>query len=446
MPKARANTKPKSEAEVVVEKEEQNGEESHLPAIASSPATLSEGTYALAMLSDEEFKSRMLVLKRGRDRVQVLQRELMVPEEDYGLIPNTPKPTLFKSGAEKLCQFYRLAAEMKVQRIDGDNETSPPLTFDAQCYLHLGDTDGPVVATGHGTANGWEKRYLRGGSKKCPKCEAVGSLIVAKFGKYPGGWHCFAKKGGCSTDFPKDDPEIASQTDTKGAVTDAHDLGNTLMKMAEKRAFVDATLRATATSGLFTQDVAEDPRDDEDTVVTSGGAVVDGSTGEVRGRQDVAMMEAVAPGADTLEAQDAAGDQDAAATASLNEMAAAGSAADPATGKIDADAIDTKGEPEFRPSNVEGIGRGGVTEKATSAQIEEVKKLAREVPVEGQDKPGLGPWRLADEIAELFQGGIDSTTLPDDRGGAGREVATFLHTMSADDMGKLITHLRKMGG
>lgn len=411
---------------------------------ASSPAVMSEGTYALAMLSDDEFQSRLEVLKRGRDRVKVLQESLMIPGEDYGLIPNTPKPTLFKSGAEKLCQFYRLAARLEVEVTYGDNESTPPLAFSATCYLHLGSLDGPVVATGHGNANGWEKRYIRGGSKACPDCGAT-ALIVGKYGKNAGGWYCFPKKGGCGKDFPKNDPAIVSQTDTKGAVTEAYDLANTLMKMAEKRAFVDATLRATATSGLFTQDVVEDPRDDEDTVVTEGGAVVDGSTGEVRGREDSGYYEKHGTNPNEQAVDDEQSRHDAAAAE--HQRVAAETGAYVAKGE-DVEKVlgrpDPLDEPEFRSSNVEGIGRGGVTDKPTDAQLNEISRLAKAIQVEGEAKPGLGPWKLADEISTVVGGGIDSTELPEDRGEAGKQVAAFLRTMDPNDVGNLITALRRM--
>ena len=138
-----------------------------LPSVAAGG--MDAGTFALAMLSDDDFDERLVILKRGRDRMARIQRELMIDGEDFGLIPNTPKPTLYKSGAEKLAQIYRLAARLETSFTTGDNSQSPPLTYDAICFLHLGSFDGPVVASGHGTANSWEKRYRREGKKVCPK-------------------------------------------------------------------------------------------------------------------------------------------------------------------------------------------------------------------------------------------------------------------------------------
>jgi hypothetical protein len=97
-----------------------------------------EGTYALAMLSDEDFEARLDLLKKGRERIARAQKEYMVVEEDYGTIQGTPKPTLFKPGAEKLLQLYGLVARIETQFVAGDNVTTPPLTFNADAYIHRG--------------------------------------------------------------------------------------------------------------------------------------------------------------------------------------------------------------------------------------------------------------------------------------------------------------------
>ncbi len=163
------------------------------------------GTAALAEMDEGEFRRRLTALVRGRARLQQIHTELMTPEIDYGIIPGTGKPTLLKAGAEKLLHFYRLSCEFIpiIQR--GDGETEPWLTVVTECRAHVGDLAGPVVATGHGAAASWEKRYRRGG------------------------------------------PEVES----------AYDMLNTLLKMAAKRAMVDTALRATATSGLYSQDLED---------------------------------------------------------------------------------------------------------------------------------------------------------------------------------------------
>lgn len=224
---------------------------------AEEPPDFRAGTAALAMLADDEFEVRLEAMRRGRERITRIHRELMDPETDYGVIPGTNKPTLLKSGAEKLCDFYRLAAAFHPEIRIGDGESAPPITVVTECRLHLGTLDGPVVNTGHGAANSWERRYrYRRGERTCPACEKTGTIIKGR-AEFGGGWTCWAKKGGCGAKWRDDAPEIVDQPVGDVENGDPYDLLNTLLKIAEKRAYVDATLRATATSGLYSQDAPE---------------------------------------------------------------------------------------------------------------------------------------------------------------------------------------------
>jgi hypothetical protein len=214
------------------------------------------GTLALAAMSEEQFEARIVQLKAGRQRIARIQQELLRPDVDYGLIPGTQKPTLLKPGAEKLCDFYRYAADF--EPTVEYSEVGPPIRVLMRCRLHLGSLDGPVVAIGYGEANSWEKRYrYRSGGLTCPKCGAVGSLTTGPTSR--GSHWCIPDKGGCGQNISVEDAKNAERVE-KVENPDPYDLANTLVKMAEKRAHIDATLRATATSGLFTQDVEDQPR------------------------------------------------------------------------------------------------------------------------------------------------------------------------------------------
>ena len=166
-----------------------------------------QGVAALAALTEDEFQRRMQVLQQGRERVKQIKASLMEQGTDYGLIPGTgDKPTLLKPGAEKLAEFYRLAAEVILHERHGDGVVTPLIGYVAECRLHLGSTDGPVVAVGWGVCTNWERKYRYRRDKENP---------------------------------------------------DPWDQANTIAKMAEKRAFVDGVLRATASSALFTQDLED---------------------------------------------------------------------------------------------------------------------------------------------------------------------------------------------
>jgi hypothetical protein len=200
-------------------------------------------------MSEEEFSARLEALKRGQERIQKIRRSLLREGEDFGVIPGTQKPTLYKSGAEKLCDFYRLRADFSPQEIVGDGDTTPTIRYIVTCRLHLSEFGGPIVACGLGMASSWEKKYRYRRGAACPTC---GNTETMRRDKNTQGWYCWQKIGGCGATFSQN--EIV-QGDLENP--DQWDLAVTLLKMAEKRAFIDATLRATAASGLFTQDMED---------------------------------------------------------------------------------------------------------------------------------------------------------------------------------------------
>jgi hypothetical protein len=101
-----------------------------------------------------------------------------------------------------------------------------------------------------------ESKYrYREGKRKCPACGS--EAIIKGKAEYGGGWLCFAKKGGCGAKYKDGDPTIECQQAGRIESEDPADQYNTVLKMAKKRAHVDATLTATAASDIFTQDVED---------------------------------------------------------------------------------------------------------------------------------------------------------------------------------------------
>ncbi len=68
---------------------------------------------------------------------------------------------------------------------------------------------------------------------------------------------CFAKRGGCGQKFGDKDQSIIGQEIGQVKNPDVADLANTILKMADKRALVAATLIATGLSEYFTQDIED---------------------------------------------------------------------------------------------------------------------------------------------------------------------------------------------
>lgn len=193
-------------------------------------------------------------------------RELMVAGRDYGAIPGTDKNTLLKPGAEKLCSLFGLTPRFpivdKAEDWTGERHGGEPFFYYlVKCSLWRGDH---LIAEGDGSCNSWEKKYRwREEQRKCPQCEQAAIIKGKK--EYGGGWLCFKKKGGCGAKFKDGDASIEGQT--VGAIPnpDICDLPNTILKMAQKRALVGATLIAVNASEFFTQDI-EDFADYPETV------------------------------------------------------------------------------------------------------------------------------------------------------------------------------------
>ncbi|MCL6611203.1 MAG: hypothetical protein K6T66_06660 [Peptococcaceae bacterium] len=131
---------------------------------------------------------------------QAVVQKTLKKDHDYGVIPGTgSKPTLLKPGAEKILMLMGLTSEYdvieKVQDYEGGF-----FAFTVKCTLSRGDVK---VTEGVGHANTRERRY------------------------------------------------------TSGRQQDPYTLANTVLKMAKKRAQVDAVLTVASLSEIFTQDLED---------------------------------------------------------------------------------------------------------------------------------------------------------------------------------------------
>lgn len=142
-------------------------------------------------ISIEEAKERL-------DNLHRFIREIMVSGVDYGQLPHCKKPTLYKSGAEKLADIFGFSKRLEVVHRVEDLENDFFL-YEVKAIL-LDKETGRIEAEGLGSCNNREAKYAK---------------------------------------------------------TDPHAVINTLLKMAKKRAIVDAVLTATRSSGVFTQDIED---------------------------------------------------------------------------------------------------------------------------------------------------------------------------------------------
>lgn len=179
---------------------------------------------------------------------------------DYGVIPGTDKPTLLKPGAEKLGVLFQLDVQIVNEQLWGPGDH---LTVTARATVFHSPT-GTRLGYGEGVCTTKEKKYgKRQQQKTCPDCGNA-SVIKGK-AEYGGGWLCWAKKGGCGAKFHAGDMSIEGQPTGEVENPDLPDMWNTVTKMAEKRARVDAVLAVTGASALFTQDAEDLPRGEDTT-------------------------------------------------------------------------------------------------------------------------------------------------------------------------------------
>lgn len=213
-------------------------------------------TEALQKVENIESGAEALTPAAVAEQVRLIQEvmhALMHEGEHYGSIPGCgDKPVLLKPGAEKLSLTFRLAPRYTVTRHDLEDGHRE---YEVLCELVHVPT-GRFAGQGVGSCSTLESKFrYRQASRKCPKCNA--EAIIKGKAEYGGGWICFSKKGGCGAKFAENDPSIVEQPVGRVENPDIADYYNTVLKMAKKRAHVDAILTATAASDLFTQDLED---------------------------------------------------------------------------------------------------------------------------------------------------------------------------------------------
>ena len=226
-----------------------------------------------ALMVTDQVELSIEQVKNQVQKIQQLMKSVMREGEHYGTIPGTNKPSLYKAGAEKLGFTFRLMPDFKITRRDlpdGHRE------YDIVCTLkHM--QSGKVVGQGVGNCSTLESKYRYryseentdkplpkeywGLKKKDPKkAQAMIGGWGFKARKVDGSWMIF-KSGGRI-----ENPDIA-------------DCYNTVMKMAKKRAHVDAMITACAASDIFIQDLEDFTGESE-----SGSAQKSTKTGQKQGK------------------------------------------------------------------------------------------------------------------------------------------------------------------
>ncbi len=218
------------------------------------------------IISTQELRAGLASTIEQQEILGQFVAKAMTEGIDYGTIPGTeklikkpdgstekaPNRTLLKPGAEKLVTLFRCRPRFRLKRLEDWDKGF--FAYEFRCEILTGAGD--VVAEGFGSANSREGRYRwRNAARACPSCGK--DTIIKGKAEYGGGWICFAKKGGCGAKFSAGDQAIEGQEQGRVDNDDIASLANTILKMAKKRALVDAALALSRCSDLFGQDLED---------------------------------------------------------------------------------------------------------------------------------------------------------------------------------------------
>lgn len=214
-------------------------------------------------------------------------KSILKPDLDFGTIPGTPKPSLYKPGAEKLRFVYGLGVEFdcidKVVELD-----KPFIDYSYRCTVK--SKTGQTLAQCEGNCNSLEPKfgYLWKSINELPEGSDISKLPTKVSGKklfefefainkaettgnygkpveYWNNWKTAMGNGKAKKVTKKSSKgnDLAGwemdDTITVYRILNPDVIGvkNTIMKMAQKRAFVGAILLATGASEFFTQDIED---------------------------------------------------------------------------------------------------------------------------------------------------------------------------------------------
>jgi hypothetical protein len=193
---------------------------------------MSENTPGALVVLDRGVDMQMEVVKARMETITRVMANVLEDGKDYGKIPGTDKPTLFKPGAEKLMLTFQMAAARPtIEDLSNADEVRYRVAVPIEAQ------DGRVLAVGLGEASSNEEKYRW----RRPVCDE-------EFADTPE--HLRREKWFRGRSGEKN-------WKGKQLRTSPADVANTILKMAHKRAFVHGTLLATGASSVFNQDLED---------------------------------------------------------------------------------------------------------------------------------------------------------------------------------------------
>jgi hypothetical protein len=197
------------------------------------------GDYQVGQVIDRGALPVAEVVSRVR-RIQEVMKALMKDGTHYGTIPGTPKPSLYQPGAELLCMTFRIAPQPHVEDLSAEDVIRYRVTMRA-----VSQATGELLGEGIGECSSNETKY-RWSRPTCDEefAETPDDLKREKWMR--------GKNGNYK----------AKQIRTSPA-----DIGNTILKMAYKRALISMTRTVLACSDQFAQDLEDLPEEIRESVV-----------------------------------------------------------------------------------------------------------------------------------------------------------------------------------
>lgn len=216
-----------------------------------------DNSQALAVRGETSVGQAMSIdeLRTNLQFIRDVMKNVMKDGQDYGKVPGCgDKPSLLQPGAQKLCMLFQLTDEVKEEKVVDFPEYHREYSFVVRLTSKTGRT-----WEGVGTCSTLESKYrYRKAERRCPQCGR--NAIIQGKAEYGGGWVCYKKKQGCGVKFVENDPRIISQPGGTVENENPADYWNTVRKMAFKRALVHASINATNTSELWSQDLEDLPK------------------------------------------------------------------------------------------------------------------------------------------------------------------------------------------
>lgn len=186
---------------------------------------------ASGLTAAETHRFSAVEIRQRVNLVQEVMQGIMLRDTHYGTIPGTPKPTLYKPGAEVLCVTFRVAPKYKIEDLSVEGVARYRVTCSGIHQL-----TGVDLGEGVGECSSGEEKYKWRSAACKAELDATPENLRRKK---------FYKNG-----------NTADQIRTEPA-----DLANTILKMACKRAMIAMTLNVTAASDIFTQDIEDLPEE-----------------------------------------------------------------------------------------------------------------------------------------------------------------------------------------